>query len=490
MLTRRLSLACSLFVVAAATAVLAEDKSERIAKDIAKKETEARALVSKELVAFAGWCANKNAIDDARGVLELGLELAPGDKALEAAKEKLKETKKPVPKEYSADFAKKKRAAYDACAKAIANLVVFAGKNGNWDRFEERVEQLSMKLGSEAAVQLTGAVYFEPYRKWFNAADAKKLQDGGELHEGKWLDAKAVAKLDAEHADWKNPWLISDEVHEIKTVAPLRTAKTLLIHVGAYRELFVKYVADGWELKRPEGKLPIIVTLTQKDFVEQMEKDGNHKKGERVTMAAVYMHGSGTLNPVYATFEPRDQSGAVSTVGIDYVMTVLQHEATHQIATEYSYWNAAHDRIGGDFQYWCVEGIATFMEAWKLGRTGWKITHPNPANHARDEDYSFAHSKENPHLPQSLKGFFDLSHDNFVKANHYEIAATVAYFLAEGEGRKYRQSFFKLCEQVHSNKDTPKTLAECFPGADFEAMHKEYKQFVAGIKLDEVRQKN
>ncbi len=34
-----------------------------------------------------------------------------------------------------------------------------------------------MKLGSEAAVQMTGAVWFEPYRRWYNAPDAKKLQE-------------------------------------------------------------------------------------------------------------------------------------------------------------------------------------------------------------------------------------------------------------------------------------------------------------------------
>ncbi len=489
MLTLRAALCACLAVAVAAPAVLAEDKAERVAKEIAKKETETRAAISKELSALATWCAGKNAIDDARAALALGLELAPGDKALESAKEKLKDAKKAPPKDYSAEYAKKKRAAYDACAKAIATLVVFSGKNGVWDRFEERVEQLSMKLGSEAGIQMVGAVYFEPYRKWFNAADAKKLQEGGEFHDGKWLDAKAVAKLDAEHSKWDNPWRISDDVHEIKTTAPLRTAKQLLIHVGAYREFFVKYVADGWELKKPEGKLPIIVTLTQKDFMEQLEKDGYHKKGEQIRMAAVYMHGSGPLNPVYATFEPRGEGGGVTEVKIDYVKTVLQHECTHQIATEYSYWNVDHGE-DVDSQYWSVEGLATYMESWQLGRTGWKLTHPNPDNHDQGEDYSFAHCKTNSHLPQSLKGFFDLSHDNFVKADHYALAAGISYFLSEAEGRKYRPGFLKLCEQVHTSRVTKKTLGECFPGQDWEQMHKEYKQFIAGIKLDEVRKKN
>src|SRR5205807_1626208 len=152
-----------------------------------------------------------------------------------------------------------------------------------------------------------------------------------------------------------------------------RTAKTLLLHVGAYRDKLVSYVSDGWELRKPEGKLPIIVTETQQDFVDQMEKGGHRKKGERMNMAAVYMHSSRQLNPVYVTFEPRDESGATGKVGIEYVSMILQHEVTHQIATEYSYYAADHSRLGDKYQYWSVEGIATFMEVFKLGKTGWKL---------------------------------------------------------------------------------------------------------------------
>jgi hypothetical protein len=218
-----------------------------------------------------------------------------------------------------------------------------------------------------------------------------------------------------------------------------------------------------------------------------MEKNGHHKKGERVTMAAVYVN-QGPLSPVYATFEPRDEGGGVEKVEIDYVLRVLQHEVTHQIGREYS--NFAHGGEGtGEYQYWCVEGVAVFMENFKLGRTGWTLAHPNPKNGKSDE-YAFHWCKENPHLPQSLEGFFRLSHDNFVKANHYELAGGVSYFLLEGEGRKYRKGFLELLQRVHRGNDSKSMLGECFPGVDFDKMHKEYKQFIADLKLDPEQKAN
>jgi hypothetical protein len=378
--------------------------------------------------------------------------------------------------------------------------MVFAGKHNVWDHFEEQLDILASKLGSEAAVAATGAVYFEPYRRWYNPADGKRLLDGGEkgteVHpqdDTKWLDAKEVKALDDQHSTWSNPWVLADDVHELHTTMPVRTAKTLLLHVGEYRDMFVKYVADGWELRKPEGKLPIFVTATQKDFRDRMQADGHLKPGERINMAAVYCPSSRPLNPVYATFEPMDESGATAVMNTQYVAMILQHECTHQIATEYSMFDADFSGHGEKYQYWSVEGIATFMEVFRLGKTGWKLTHPNPKNHqekASGNECAFAFCKDNLFLPETLKGFFDLTHDHFVRADHYQIAATVSYFLLEGEGKKYRKSFLKLLQLVHQSKDTNHTLQDCFPGVNFEQMHDEYKHFVGDMKLDEVEKAN
>lgn len=492
---QRSLVAIAAIAVIGASAVLAGDKSDKAEKKlqeekklIDKKEAEAHAAIAKALVDLSSTCVMKNAIDDARSVLDLGLEIAPESKTLKDAKEKLKETKKPVPKDW--DFAKARHPVYEKVAKILADFMVYAGSKGDWSHFEERIELLAGKLGSDAAVQATHAVYFEPYRRWFNPVEGKRLQDGGDLLDGKWLEAKEVAKLDEQHSKWSDPWVISDEVHEVRTTMPLRQANQILLHVGAYRDFFLKYVSDGWDLRKPDAKLPIVVTKTHQDYVDQMKAGGHLKDGDRITMAAVYMHSPSGIGPVYATFEPADQSGAVHEVNLDYVLNVLQHECTHQIAHEYSKWNEGSKPE--DSQYWCVEGLATFMQSFRRGKTGWKLTHQNPKNAVRGgpDDFAFSFAKDNIHLPQDLRGFFELTHDHFVRADHYNIAAAASYFLLEGEGKKYRKGALKLFETVHQDRSTKKLLDECFPDADWKRMHDEYKRFVNAIQLDPVEKTN
>jgi hypothetical protein len=490
------------FALLVGSAVSADDKKEdkktaAATADVQKKETFTENQVAAELAKLATWCVAQNGPDDARRVLELGLQIYPENKALKKQKDEVKDAKQAPSKKYRDELKKKEHDAYEKCAKMIADLVVFAGDKGIWDHFEERVEAIAMKLGCEDALvppkKGAIAVWFEPYRKWFNGADAKKLEAGGERIDGKWLSANEVAKLDEQHSKWSDPWVISDEVHEIKTTMHYRIAQQLLVHVGAYREMFIRYVSDGWELRKPEGKLPIVVTETQDDFKAQMIENGHMKKGDRVTMAAVYMHRLAPLNPVYVTFEPANDDGSTHKVDIEYVSEILQHEVTHQIATEYSYWNADHSTYGEDCHYWCVEGIATFMEVWRLGRSGWKLTHPNPKNAmtpGTGHQCAFANMKDQPDLPGTLTGHFNLKHDNFVRPDYYDIASTISYFLLEGEGRKYRKGYLKLLALRHEGKISTSSLEECFPGVDWKEAHEEYKKFVAGIKLDEVIKKD
>jgi hypothetical protein len=487
----------ALFTAVCATSLFAgvagaqDRKDDPKGAEVQKKEAFVQKEIVTELSRLATWCAGRNGFDDGRRALEVGLGIFSEDPLLSAQLEKLKGKTGTLPKGFREDLAKKESSSYAKCAKLLAQLVAFAADRGNHDHFEERVETIAMKLHCEQALEQPGhgaiAVWFAPYRRWVSQADFKRLEAGCEQIDGAWVQASEVKKLDERHATWSDPWLVSDDVHEIKTTMSYRVARQLLAHVAAFRQMFLRYVADAWELRLPQGKLPIVVTATQDDFRDQMKRAGHWTDGGN-NMAAVYIQSTAPLSPVYVTFEPMDETGKTRKVGFDGLETILQHEVTHQLASECSSWNAEAGTLGADYQFWCVEGLAAFMETWQLGRSGWRLTHSKPTAVARQKEsghsFAFASFRARVSLPE-LRTMFDTPRAQFVHADQYDFAATLTYFLLEGEGRRYREGFLHLLALEHARKIQASSLETCFPGVSWGEVQTQFRRFVSGIALDD-----
>lgn len=473
-------LALPFFFLLLAAPVLADD-----AEKLAKKEQATLATIADELLKLARFCATNKALDEARAELDLGLSIAPDAKKLSDERTKLGDKKDKVRDGFAAKYTAEQKKAYDKCAMALADLIVLYEKDGATEKWERSLELLGKSFPNETkAAAKTGAVYFEPYQRWFGAKDAEKLKSGGELHEGKWLTRTEVEALDKEHADWKSPWILSDEVHEVKTIMPLRTAKTILIFVGAYRRFFLKEFDGLWDLKAPSGKLPVIVTETQKDLRERMAELTNGAGLEKMNGAAYYLMTNSALNPCFVTFEPTDATGKTVKVKLDDVFHAIEHEVTHQIAFEYSKHDYDNTRMM-EHQFWSVEALANFMDYYRFEKGTWRLSHPKILKLGSEATQgAFAWCVENQGSLPALEKFTKLTHAKFMTVENYHIAATVGYFLLLGEGGKYKRSFVKLLEAVHKVHDTPKTWDEAFPGVEFKTLDGEFRRFVNKIKID------
>ena len=62
----------------------------------------------------------------------------------------------------------------------------------------------------------------------------------------------------------------------------------------------------------------------------------------------------------------------------------------------------------------------------------------------------FGHCVANVGSLPSLDRFMGQSREQFLTVNNYRYAATLAYFLLEGQGGKYRESFIKLLQAVQA----------------------------------------
>ncbi|MHC4858733.1 MAG: hypothetical protein ACYTDY_01425 [Planctomycetota bacterium] len=200
--------------------------------------------------------------------------------------------------------------------------------------------------------------------------------------------------------------------------------------------------------------------------------------------AAYYMWTNRPLNPCFATLEPNVANAGTIKVGLDELFSSLQHEITHQLASEYSKHDADLTKYM-EHQFWCVEAIANFMNYYVLDRDGWRLTHPKtmPLGTGLQRG-AFAYCKTNLASLPPLEGFFAIKKEVFVNTRNYMMAATVAYFMLHGEKGRYRAPFVKLLETVHKVHDSKTSLDECFAGIDLEKMQKDWEAFVRGIELD------
>src|SRR5581483_558574 len=112
------------FALLVGSAVSADDKKDdkknaAALADVQKKETFTENQVAAELAKLATWCVAQNGPDDARRVLDLGLQIYPENKALKKQKDDTKDTKQAPSKKYRDELKKKEHDAYEKCAKLI-----------------------------------------------------------------------------------------------------------------------------------------------------------------------------------------------------------------------------------------------------------------------------------------------------------------------------------------------------------------------------------
>ncbi|MBI3722622.1 hypothetical protein HY251_01505 [bacterium] len=463
-------------------------RAEDAGKAASRREEAALAAVADELHRLARFCESYRAYPEARAELELGLEVDPGSQKLKDELAKLEKTPakdaKP-PASFSQKYEDERKKTHEKCGDLLADWAVLCDKDALSEPYERALGLVQRHFPGEKALARIGGAWFDPYQKLVRKDDVAALDSGSELVSGKWLDKAAVAALDREHATWANPWVISDEAHELKTTLPLRTARRLLAHIGSFRAFFLGKFAGSWDLRRPRGKLPVIVTETQADMKARMDAEAPGARQGTVHGAAHYLfQPHRALSPCFVTFEPAFTNAPPARVSFEQVLIFVRHEVTHQIAIEYSKHDAAQKRDIAH-QYWCVEGIANYMQAHAVEKGKWRLTHPREiAMGPGTTPGDFVWCAENASTLPSLEDLFALPRERFASVRDYHMAATVAHFLLDGEDGRYRSAFTRLLETVHKVRDDAKTLDACFAGIDRKKMQEEWRRFLSKIKVD------
>jgi hypothetical protein len=374
----------------------------------------------------------------------------------------------------------------DARARAASRLLDLArarGAAGDEEGFERNLTR-ALTLFPEAPAP-EGTVWFEPYLLWVRAETAERLARGEERVDGAWVSRERVARLDAAHASWDSPWIASDGRHEVRTTLPLRVARSVLAHAGAFRAFLLAELAGAWELRAPEGPLRVLVTATQAELQAKIRAHAPDGAVPDVPGAAFYLWDSRRAGPCVVTFEPRDAAGGSTRVEFPQLAYSLRHELAHQIAFEYS----RHAARGGGpirHQFWAVEGFAEFFAHYVPEARGFRLRHPRRIpSPAGFYEGGFAHcAKHLADLPP-LAELLATPRARFPTPRNYHMAATAAYFFLHGDGGRRRDGFLRLLAAVHRMEDRPDTFRRCFPDARDGELQAAWEAFVRGLPLEE-----
>jgi len=386
----------------------------------------------------------------------------------------------------------KSREVHERISLALAEAALSV-KAAAPERYQRYLELLRRNYPSEAANALLGIAFYEPLKRWVSREEAAVLRAGGDYYRGELLPPERVAELNRQHATWEDPWVLSDEVHELRTTVPLRQANQILGFISAYRAYVLERFGDGWAFQAPRGKLPVIVTRTRAELHEQMRlavRDRPGLRGLRPQSVGVafYLHTGGSLDPCFVTYEGMDATGKTFTIAwddFDQLLLPLAHEVAHQIAFEYSKF-AARPRRSIRYHYWAVEGIANFLAQHAWNGSEWILNRKRVISWGEsngENPFSYC-QRMRSELPP-LKQFMKISVRDFLEPGNYQIATTVVYFLLKGEGGKYRARFLDMLEAVHQVRDERRSFAKAFEGVDLDTLQAEWERFLEELTFAE-----
>lgn len=451
---------------------------------IQKDEADARAKAAAEMVVLAHFCSSNAGYDDAREVYEKAIALNPNDAGLKAEVEKLKNRKGAPWKDAAAKIADKRAKCLAKCTELLGPVILAYAQADRGDDLSRLVSLLR-----EVGAPVTGLdiAWFEPYLDWHSKKDAENLQAGWELVDGAWLAPDKVAELDHAHFDWLSPWVVSDDAFEVRTTQPLRIARQVLVRAESVRSALLRYFSGEWDLKPPAAKLRIFVMGTRADFDARMHVECPDAVTAPRDSPAYYADAPAAGNACFVAFEVLDLKDHIVKLDFNGLRWSMEHEIAHQVAFEYSKHVTGRGRLV-HAALWAIEGFAEFVPYLRIENGAVVVTHPSyvPSG-GREIDSAFSWCRQNVDKIPPIDEFIGMPRQKFVKgaAENWRIAATLGWYLLEGNGRSRRAGFVKYLETIHQDRDESDSLAACIKGLNLATIDAEFRAFCRSLRVDE-----
>lgn len=446
-------------------------------------ENDARAKAAAEFVDAAKFCEKKSAYDEAKRLYDKAVLLGPDDKTLAANLNRLKDRKDLHSRLVEPQIEERRTKALTKCNELLSPVALGQARANHPDELE-RIQILLRAVGAPQA-QLDIA-FFTPYLQLFPKKDVERLNAGWESVDGAWCEPAKVAELDKAHANWDDPWSVSDDFIEVKTNQSLRVARTALANLAQTRRVFLAYFNGDWDLRPPTAKLRVIITDTRADLDLKLRIESPLAESPPRDGVATFADVPEAGKPTIACCELLDFKDRGAKLDFGWVLRPLQREFVHQIAWEYSR-HGADPRRPVHGAYWAIDGLADFMTYVELYRNKCVVRRPSWIPWCGKElDSSFTWCRTNYEVMPSIDELTRVPRPKFLKKPEYcRMAATLVWWLLEGKDRANHAGFVKFLQAVHQNKDGSGTLDECVKGIQAGLLDQEFRQFCRDIHVEE-----
>ncbi|MDR2439657.1 MAG: hypothetical protein LBE12_09860 [Planctomycetaceae bacterium] len=286
------------------------------------------------------------------------------------------------------------------------------------------------------------------------------------------------------HADIRNGWQIATEHYDLLTNHSLEEGVQMsrrLEHLyKAWKMLFFKMFLNEEKLAKlfleslPNISLPrhrVYVFRDKQDYVSFL-KDSEQGFESQLRESNGFYHPQRFVSYFFPVSANMDEFDA------DTVRKALYHEGAHQLFQEA---RPKSNLPGVRNNFWIVEGIAMFMETFRIEGNCYKLGNQEDARlfaakaHRFDSEYLF-------YLP--FEQTVTLGRREFQThprlARLYSQSAGMTHFLMFYRNGQYRYVVFELLRQVYAGAARQDTLSK-LTGRSYQELDQEYTEFLKTI---------
>jgi hypothetical protein len=286
------------------------------------------------------------------------------------------------------------------------------------------------------------------------------------------------------HADIRNGWQIATEHYDLLTNHSLeegvRMSRRLEHLYRAWKMLFFNMLLSEEKSAKlfleslPNISLPrhrVYVFRDKQDYVSFLK---NLEQG----FESQLRESNGFYHPQHFISYFFPVSGNMDKFDADTVSKALYHEGTHQLFQEA---RPKSNLPGVRNNFWIVEGIAMFMETFRVEGNQYKLGNKEDSRlfaakvHRFDPEYFFYLPFEQT-VVLGRNGF--QTHSRLARL--YSQSAGMTHFLMFYRNGQYRDVVFELLRQVYAGSARQDTLSK-LTGRSYQELDQEYTEFLKTI---------
>jgi hypothetical protein len=317
---------------------------------------------------------------------------------------------------------------------------------------------------------------------WLRKQDVARYRAGQRLYGTRWVSADKESEI---RRDFRHAWQVRTDHYLIHTDVSLERGVEIAKSLEQFHDFFMQTFAAFFST--PEQMARLFQASGPNNLQIQRDPydvDYFRTRQEYVDRLRKKIPQIDITNGLYFTFDrvayffnnPNQDRPELKE------QDTLVHEATHQLFYE----NLRADRmVALDANFWIVEGIACYMESYKLENGQYSVGDPH---HIRIQNARERRVDDNYYVPLeqfTAMGMSAFQHDPNIRKN-YSQAAGLAHFFMEYEGGRYRDALVEHLAEIY--RATARQRAYVKPldeltGVSFHQLDKQYLDYMRALPV-------